>query len=92
MAIAGGNCYHFGFLTPKIMNTKKEKIVKEKLPTAKELFDKMLSENVEVTSTEMMIAFAKLHVSEAIEKASKGFKNPDNIRYVKKCYPLDGIV
>ena len=87
MAIAYTSCYHFGFLTPKIMNTKKEK-----LPTAKELFDKMIGENVEVTSTEMMIAFAKLHVSEAIEKASKGFKNPDNIRYVKKCYPLDGIV
>jgi hypothetical protein len=52
----------------------------------------MLSENDECTSTEMMIEFAKIHVTEAIEKASKGFKNPDNIRYVKKCYPLDGIV
>jgi hypothetical protein len=38
------------------------------------------------------IDFAKRHVEEVVEKASKGFKNPDNIRYIKKCYPLDGIV
>ena len=56
------------------MNTKKEKIVKEKLPTAKELFDKMLSKNVEVTSTEMMIAFAKMHVKEALKQASEKYK------------------
>jgi len=31
------------------------------LPTAKELFDKMLSNNSMTTSTEMMIKFAKLH-------------------------------
>ena len=67
------------------MNTKKEKIVKEKLPTAKELFDKMLSENVEVTSTEMMIAFAKLHVEEALKQAyikaeSRYYHSPE--RYV----------
>ncbi len=41
---------------------------------------------------EWLIEFAKLHVAEAIEKASKGFKNADNVRYVKKCYPLEGIV
>lgn len=32
--------------------------------TAKELFDKMLEENDECTSTEMMIEFAKLHVED----------------------------
>ena len=41
------------------------------LPTAKELFDKMLSENEETTSTEMMIEFAKLHVEAALKEASK---------------------
>ena len=67
------------------MNTKKKKIVKEKLPTAKELFDKMLQENDECTSTEMMIAFAKLHVEEALKQAyikaeSRYYHSPE--RYV----------
>lgn len=35
--------------------------------TAKELFDKMLSENEETTSTEMMIEFAKLHCEAQLE-------------------------
>jgi hypothetical protein len=41
-------------------------------PTAKELFDKMLSLNEETTSTEMMIEFAKLHVEAALKAASEG--------------------
>lgn len=40
-----------------------------KYPTAKEVFDKMLEENDECTSTEMMIAFAKIHVEKALIKA-----------------------
>lgn len=40
------------------------------IPTAKELFDKMISENDEVTSTEMMIEFAKLHVQAALKTAA----------------------
>lgn len=40
-----------------------------KVPTAKELFYKMLEENDECTSTEMMIEFAKLHVQTALESA-----------------------
>ena len=43
--------------------------------TAKELFDKMLEENDECTSTDMMIAFAKLHVTEALKKAENGNKS-----------------
>ena len=95
MAIAGSNCYHFGFLFTNKMESKKEKIVKEKLPTAEEFLKNSnatgMAFNREAIQ-EAMIEFAKLHVAEAIEKASKGFKNPDNIRFVKKCYPLDGIV
>jgi hypothetical protein len=43
----------------------------ERIPTAKELFDKMLSENDEVTSTEMMIEFARIQVTEALIEANK---------------------
>jgi len=68
------------------MKNKKEVI------TAKDIFDKMLVENEECTSTEMMIEFAKIHVSLAIEEAKKGFKNPDNIRYLKNCYSLENII
>ena len=39
--------------------------------TAKDLFNKMLEENDECTSSEMMIAFAKLHVEEALKQASE---------------------
>ncbi len=46
----------------------------EKIPTAKELFDKMLSDNDETTSTEMMIEFAKLHVQSALKQASEKAK------------------
>lgn len=61
------------------------------VPTAKEIFDKMLLENDECTSTEMMIEFAKLHVEEALKITSKKFKNPDNIRAVLKTYSLDNV-
>jgi hypothetical protein len=44
------------------------------IPTAKELFDKMLEENDECTSTEMMIEFAKLHVEKALKEAGKKAK------------------
>lgn len=44
--------------------------------TAKELFDKMLSENDECTSTEMMIEFAKMHVTEALKQASEKAEAP----------------
>lgn len=60
--------------------------------TAQELFDKMLSENEECTSTEMMIEFAKIHVLEAIKTAQKGFEESDNIKYIKNCYPIKNIV
>ena len=46
----------------------------EKIPTAKELFDKMLEINDECTSTEMMIEFAKLHVEQALKEASENAK------------------
>jgi hypothetical protein len=39
--------------------------------TAKKMFDKMLQENDECTSTEMMIEFAKFHVTEALKSASQ---------------------
>jgi len=41
------------------------------IPTAKEVFDIMLSKNDEATSTEMMIEFARLHVTEALKEASE---------------------
>ena len=41
------------------------------IPTAKELFDKMINENDEITSTDMMIEFAKLHVEAALKAASE---------------------
>ena len=52
--------------------------------TAKELFDKMIEENDECTSTEMMIEFAKIHVKEALKQASEKaeleteYENPFN--------------
>ena len=68
--------------------------------TAKELFDKMIEVNDECTSTEMMIEFAKLHVSQALLKASEnaqtecdeggetGFVNKET---VLNAYPLNNI-
>ena len=52
--------------------------------TAKELFDKMLEENDECTSTEMMVEFAQRHVTEALRQASEKaelemeYENPVN--------------
>lgn len=73
------------------------------LLTSKELFDKMLSENDEVTSTEMMIEFAKLHVEQSLKLASKKAKIVDvGIDYaitewvvdkdsILNSYPLENI-
>ena len=71
----------------------------EKILTAKELFDKMISENDEATSTEMMIEFAKLHVQAALEAASNKaveIQKPTSRKYVSKkelkdSYPLTNI-
>ena len=52
-------------------NLKRNSMENNKVPTAKELFDKMLEENSECTSTEMMIEFAKLHVETALKEASE---------------------
>jgi len=68
--------------------------------TAKELFDKMLEENDECTSTEMMVEFAKMHVQEALKQASEKaevateYENPVNpsmgsFEVVDKCSILD---
>ena len=43
----------------------------EKIPTAKQLFDKMLEADEECTSTEMMIEFAKIHVKAALKEVSE---------------------
>lgn len=69
--------------------------------SAKELFEKMLSENDECTSTEMMIEFARLHVKEALKKASKEATAGNSDGYysslidkdsILKSYSLDNIV
>ena len=68
--------------------------------TAKELFDEMLKENDECTSTEMMVEFAKMHVQEALKQASEKaeleteYENPVNpsmgsFEVVDKCSILD---
>lgn len=68
--------------------------------TAKELFDKMLEENDECTSTEMMVEFAKMHVKQALKQASEKaevateYENPVNpsmgsYEVVDKCSILD---
>ena len=77
-----------------------------KILTAKELFDKMLEDNNECTSTEMMIEFAKLHVEAALKAASEKAETEGNHTYlfrreyvpVKVCkssilnsYPLENI-
>lgn len=74
---------------------EKKKIVKKEKPvseTAKEMYNRMLLENDQATSTEMMISFAKLKVTEALHKTSKHFKNPENVSYIKNHYDLDKIV
>jgi hypothetical protein len=72
----------------------------EQILTAKELFDKLLSVNDEVTSTEMMIEFAKLHVEAALKAAVKdveikpmkhaGFYMVDS-GSILNSYPLENI-
>lgn len=59
------------------------------MKTAKELFDKMLSDNDEVTSTEMMIEFAKMHVQAALDAAWEVEFN--NLEEFMNCYPLTNI-
>ena len=71
---------------------KKEKKQKPLPITSKELFDKMLAENEECTSTEMMIEFAKIKVLEALFETSKHFKNPENVSHVLNHYKLDKII
>jgi hypothetical protein len=71
----------------------------EQIPTAKELFDKMLSANDEVTSTEMMIEFAKLHVEAALKAAYENIEYTEvdsSVPYVVEdsilnSYPLENI-
>jgi hypothetical protein len=71
--------------------------------TAKQLFDKMLLENDECTSTEMMIEFAQMHVNEALKQANKNTKTgtrdscgdiqADLIeKYILNAYPLDKLI
>ena len=68
--------------------------------TAKELFDKMLLENDECTSTEMMIAFAKIHVTEALKQASEnaesyvigGLTSDVDKESILNAYSLDNIL
>lgn len=60
------------------------------IPTAKELFNKMLEENDECMSTEMMIEFAKMHVKEALQKA---YENAGLEYYGDEvCYDKDSIL
>jgi hypothetical protein len=52
----------------------------EKIPIAKQLFDKMIEENDECTSTEMMDEFARLMVNEKIGLLEKLVKeNPNDM-------------
>lgn len=74
---------------------KTAKTVKKVKPTpitANEMFDNMMLENKEITITEMMIAFAKQKVTEALFETSLHFKNPENVSHVKNHYSLDKIV
>lgn len=68
--------------------------------TAKELYDKMLQENDEATTTEMMIEFARLKVTEALIVASENLKQTagqwrsdffTQQRSILKSFPLEQI-
>lgn len=62
------------------------------METAKELFDRMLEENDECTSTEMMIEFAKLHVEQALKAAHRNAQFPEeDLDYTLRAYPLTEI-
>jgi len=56
--------------------------------TAKELFDKMLEENDECTSTEMMVEFAQRHVTEALKQASENAETKW-VKYTENDYEID---
>jgi len=71
------------------MKTKK---VKVEPITANEMYMKLLHENENISTQELMIAFAKQKVTEALEQTSKHFKNPENVSHVKNHYKLDKIV
>jgi uncharacterized protein YbjQ (UPF0145 family) len=82
-----------------LLAVSKSAIKPKVMITAKELFDKMIEENDECTSTEMMIRFAKLHVTKALKQASKEAINDLQIQAqwlnknaILNAYPLDGIV
>jgi len=70
----------------------KNKKVKPAPITAKEMFNRMLLENPEILETELMIAFAKQKITEALHETSEHFKNPENVSYIKNHYNLDKIV
>ena len=66
----------------------------KQIPAAQELFDKMIEVNDECTSTEMMIEFAKLHVTAALKAAADDYsEGPSDI--VQECiinaYPFSNI-
>lgn len=71
------------------MGTKKEKPISE---TAQEMFDRMLFENGDITTVQLMVDFAKLKVTEALHETSERFKNAENASYIKNHYSLDKIV
>ena len=73
-----------------------------KIKTAKQLFDEMLEKNIECTSTEMMIAFAKLHRKAILEEIAEdylyylegdeGSERLNKQRFLKEIYPLTNII
>jgi hypothetical protein len=71
---------------------KRTKKAKPTPITSLEMYDAILLENDEATTTEKMIAFAKQKVTEALHETSEHFKNADNVSYIKNHYSLDKIV
>lgn len=71
------------------MKTKK---VKPTPITSLEMLGKMKSKNEAVTERELMVAFAKQKVAEALHETSERFKNAENVSYIKNHYSLDKIV
>ena len=59
--------------------------------TAKELYDKMVIENEEATTIDLMIEFARLKVKEALHETSKHFKNQENVYHVLNHFKTDKI-
>ena len=67
VAVAGSNCYHFGFLNAN------------KMKTATDFLDKGNYNN----TTDMMIEFAKMHAVEILKKLSKTeMEYQRNIQYL----------